>query len=650
MSPVAAPVPATPIPEGPFTSELNQLATAASNAEAKSTADGIALALKKAPQTIAAIQDAKILDMVLQWCASKSGYERESAPVLVERLCRSLGTGIEAVFVPIIPALLGLAMDKGQPVRSAVNSAMTALIKASAPEGSRSLLEVLCKVLEEAKGWRTKVAALKAMEGCVKQGAEEWVAAELGKVIPFVEAAMHDTKQEVSAAANKTATALCSTLPNPDVLKHIALLVSAMAAPAAVPGTIKALSSTTFVAEVTGPTLAVMVPLLTRALKERSTDTQRMTCVVIGNLVKLVRDPLVAAQYLSPLVSGVQQIAEGAAFPEIRAFAQSALDILHSAGASASATPLPPRDVLLSVTEALTVIIAHCGIPGLPANPSIPLSASAPTNPVVAHAIEYQANIVADLVEIRRFDAAVWEGKGLGSFMKLLLGSDGAAATTAIRQAFLDLDKAKFAPPEEDDGSEGQLLCDIQFSLAYGGLLLLNHTNLKLRRGRRYGICAANGAGKSTLMKAIRDQKVEGFPSQDELRCLMVEHALQGEDTSIAIVDFVHADERLKAREKSEIAAMLLSVGFSEEKQQDPVASLSGGWKMKLELARAMLIGADILLLDEPTNHLGMSLSPSSRWQILTYRRSNRRLARAIPVQPARHDLHDCLARLWVPR
>jgi elongation factor 3 len=84
----------------------------------------------------------------------------------------------------------------------------------------------------------------------------------------------------------------------------------------------------------------------------------------------------------------------------------------------------------------------------------------------------------------------------------------------------------------------------------------------------------------------------------------MVEHALQGEDTSIPIVDFVAADERLVGRAKSEVSAMLLSVGFSDEKQADPVASLSGGWKMKLELARAMLIGADILLLDEPTNHL----------------------------------------------
>lgn len=282
-----------------------------------------------------------------------------------------------------------------------------------------------------------------------------------------------------------------------------------MAAPNNVPITIKTLSSTTFVAEVTAPTLAVMVPLLVRALKERSTDTQRMTCIVIGNLVKLVRDPTVAARYLSVLVPGVEQIATGAAFPEIRAFAQTALDILLSAGASKSATPLPPRDIAQSVTEALIIMVPHIPIQGLPSRPSLPLKASLPWSPIVAQAIEYQANIVADLVDLRRWDAGIWEAKGLGSFMKLLLGTEaGETATAAIRKAFMDIDQARYAPATEDDGSEGPLLCDIQFSLAYGGLLLLNHTNLKLRRGKRYGICAGNGQGKSTLMKAIRDGKV----------------------------------------------------------------------------------------------------------------------------------------------
>ncbi|WRT66072.1 uncharacterized protein IL334_003024 [Kwoniella shivajii] len=604
MSPAAEPA-LTPLPFSPLSEQFTTLAKAGSNIEAKSSADAIALILKKAPRTLEAIQDGKVVDVVLAWSGSKSGYERESAPVLVERLCRSLGTGIEGVFLPLIPALLNLAMDKGQPVRTAVNSAMTSLIKAAAPEGSRLILDVLCRSLEDSKGWRSKVAALKAIENLVKPGAEDYIAQELGHVIPFVEHAMHDTKTEVSAAAQKAATTLCGTLPNPDVLKHINLLVSAMAAPAAVPGTIKGLSSTTFVAEVNAPTLAVMVPLLSRALKERSTETQRMTCIVIGNLVKLVRDPNVAARYLGPLFGGVQQLATGAAFPEIRAFAQTALDILIGAGASESATPLPPRDINLAVTEALKIMAPHLKVEGLPAHPSIPLSVSMPQAPVLAHAIEYQANVVADLVDLRRWDESVWEAKGLGSFMKLLLGTEeGNNATAGIRKAFLDIDQAKFAPPEEDDGSEGQLLCDIQFSLAYGGLLLLNHTNLKLRRGRRYGICAGNGAGKSTLMKAIRDGKVEGFPPQDELRTIMVEHALQGEDGSQGILDFISADPKLVQKTKQEISAMLLSVGFSDEKQRDPVASLSGGWKMKLELARAMLIGADILLLDEPTNHL----------------------------------------------
>lgn len=197
MSPVAAPQ-LSPLPASPFAEDFVALATAPSNVEAKATADGLALKLKKALQTIEAIQDGKIVDVVKIWADSKSGYERESAPVLVERICRSLGTGAESVFLPLIPVLAALSMDKGQPVRSAVTSAMNAIVKATPVEGTRPLLDTLCATLDETKGWRSKVTALKAMEGVVKAGAEEWVAAELGRVIPVVERAMHDTKAEVN--------------------------------------------------------------------------------------------------------------------------------------------------------------------------------------------------------------------------------------------------------------------------------------------------------------------------------------------------------------------------------------------------------------------------------------------------------------------
>jgi elongation factor 3 len=91
-----------------------------------------------------------------------------------------------------------------------------------------------------------------------------------------------------------------------------------MSDPTSVPLCIKSLSNTTFVAEVTAPALAVLVPLLTRALNDRSMEVQRRAVVVIDNLVKLVRDPVVAATHLGPLVAGVDKIAKGAAFPEVR--------------------------------------------------------------------------------------------------------------------------------------------------------------------------------------------------------------------------------------------------------------------------------------------------------------------------------------------
>ena len=61
---------------------------------------------------------------------------------------------------------------------------------------------------------------------------------------------------------------------------------------------------------------------------------------------------------------------------------------------------------------------------------------------------------------------------------------------------------------------------------------------------------------------------------------------------------------------RAKIVEQLKEVGFDDELQQQNVGSLSGGWKMRLELARAMLYDADLLLLDEPTNHVSKMVSP----------------------------------------
>jgi elongation factor 3 len=134
--------------------------------------------------------------------------------------------------------------------------------------------------------------------------------------------------------------------------------------------------------------------------------------------------------------------------------------------------------------------------------------------------------------------------------------------------------------------------------------MLLNNTRLRLRRGQRYGLCGKNGAGKSTLMRSIAQGKVDGFPSSDILKCVFVEHSLQGANAELSVLNFILADSGISHICKNDIIATLREFGFDDYRQAQPVGGLSGGWKMKLELARAILMKADIMLLDEPTNHL----------------------------------------------
>merc|ERR1712096_91625 len=101
-------------------------------------------------------------------------------------------------------------------------------------------------------------------------------------------------------------------------------------------------------------------------------------------------------------------------------------------------------------------------------------------------------------------------------------------------------------------------------------------------------------------MRAIANGQVEGFPTPEECKTVYVEHDIDGTHAETSLVDFVIQDGEVGLT-KETVEAKLSEFGFSDEMIGMPIASLSGGWKMKLALARAVLKNADILLLDEPT-------------------------------------------------
>lgn len=179
--------------------------------------------------------------------------------------------------------------------------------------------------------------------------------------------------------------------------------------------------------------------------------------------------------------------------------------------------------------------------------------------------------------------------------------------------------------------------------LQRGGLCLLDNASLTVYPGRRVGVIGANGSGKSSLFKLLLGELTQDageleIPGQWR----MAHMAQEVEMTRTTAVDFVmDGDTRLRAVQadirQTEAAAardeaaqrrlakryaeleeidgyqanhraerLLHGLGFTQAQVNEPAGNFSGGWRIRLNLARALMCPSDLLLLDEPTNHLDL--------------------------------------------
>lgn len=398
-------------------------------------------------------------------------------------------------------------------------------------------------------------------------------------------------------------TSLTTLLSNDDVAPRIPLLIKTMQNPSTetLQKAIHALSQTTFVAIVTSPVLALLTPLLERSLNTPSTSQEvlRQTVVVVENLTKLVHDPVEARTFLPKLKPGVQGVKDRASLPEVRELATRAVNIIKKAMGDDDGNSSNGQIAHTTSEDILKVLEKEVKLHG-------ELTAESGGGDFWVLTKAYIADMVKEAVNLREVSrVSLCTEPYLKQFLK---EPQAGLIAQALQMHFIDEDRRKFGQPIKEDTGEVEIV-NTDFSLAYGGMLLLSHTNIRLLKGHRYGLCGRNGAGKSTLMRSIAEGKLEGFPSKDQLKTCFVEHN-QGEDADLSILEFIAKDPALAATGRERISAVLSEVGFTagpQGRQQDKVGSLSGGWKMKLALARAMLMGADVLLLDEPTNHLDVS-------------------------------------------
>jgi elongation factor 3 len=489
----------------------------------------------------------------------------------------------------MMPVVLKRIDDKPKPAAAAQAFALAFVEKMSIQAFPALFPLVQANMTDETK-WKAKVGAVKTLGAAaarVESMDRDLLSASLPDVMPSLIALLYDTKAEVATAAEATLRTCMKGVTNRDLEPFIEAVITAMKDRDATDETIQQLAGIVFVQTVEGSALSVVIPLMLAGFRQPKALIKRICARIVGNMSKLVEEPLGALPFLGELIPSLFDAIDTIADPEARDVAtKTHANLLKIEEAAKAAEIAKAFRKPASIAEWLEA-------KGAAANPG---------------AAKYASEICASLIKTNTDDKDEFKDEltpylaQFGAEAELDALYDEAQKVVTINDG-----------PQGDDDEEGEDLCDTEFTLAYGTKILLHNARMRLKKGGKYGLLGQNDCGKTTLMRAIAEGSVDGFPDADEVKTVFVEADIQGELSHLNCVNYIleyPAIKDLGATEEA-VRGVLKQVGFSEGKSagsggdcDDPISSLSGGWRMKLALARAMLQNADILLMDEPTNHL----------------------------------------------
>jgi elongation factor 3 len=535
---------------------------------------------------ILALESSGIIETLKAQITSSDVAQANEALEAVKSLSEGVDQWIEPYLVGTLPAILDcLAAPK---TAEAAAHAGNAVLQKSNSHSIRLVTNLLYESFTSMK-WQTKKGAL-VLLGNLAAIHPVVVQRNLPEMILQLIGIASDVKKEVKDQTRIAFQQICGTITNVDIIPIIPAVINGYMDPVKLTEkALDALISTTFINDVDLPTLGLLVPVLTKGMREKKVVIKRRAALVIGNMCKLVNDPRTAAAFYPILKPVLERGIDEIAVEEVRKVCQDSLNTLQRVSEAAQVL----SDGVYTQEQLVGAV-------------NTALSASGVADPS-------QFGIVVDFMSKAMHFLVLGDNRAVEDwnqciipYVTSIVGSPEAAETAAASiyaEGITGLSAEKADPEDEEED-----LCNAQFSLAYGTRVLLHQTPFRVKIGRKYGLVGPNGAGKSTLMKAIAGGNLAGFPT--ELITVYVECEIIGEKAEMSVLEYIMTDPKVisAGAEESTVRAMLTDMGFGVSRTaaaiEAGVGTLSGGWRMKLALSRAMLLNPDMLLLDEPTNHL----------------------------------------------
>ena len=289
--------------ENIIASLLDRCLAGTSLAIRRGSAYGLAAAVKGSG--IASLKKYDVVKALEQSCLEGDSSRKEGSLFAMELLSSRLGLLFEPYVIVLLPSLLKSFSDGSDYVRKAANHTAGLIMSKLSAHGVKLVLPAVLTAFEDG-AWRTKQASIQ-MLGSMSQLAPKQLASALPKVVPRLTEAFSDTHPKVKASAEEALNQITAVVKNPEISSISEKLLKALTDPA--DNTIKALEiliQTEFLHAIDAPSLALIVPILHRGLRDRGASTKRYSGLIAGNICTMINDPKDLVPYLSILLPDLQ--------------------------------------------------------------------------------------------------------------------------------------------------------------------------------------------------------------------------------------------------------------------------------------------------------------------------------------------------------